>query len=209
MYKSGRILDFTLFLTLFSITFIQPSLLAQKDWVLERKENGVTMYIKDSPDSEIKQFKIVTVVRKDFNSAYTILKDIQKMPDWYDGIKSVTLAEKISDNEGIYILEYALPFPLQNRVATVHGKMEKKPIEGKIYINTKYKRAQIPSKFSDLPVITKIWSSWEVTNLTNGKLQIVHQGSMDPGESIPRWMVNAGVKKGPFKTMKAFLNLLQ
>ncbi len=189
---------FTCFLSLLSTTA------AQKDWKIVSDKDNITLWTKDFPNSEIKQFKLKTVIKADFEKAYNVLKDVERMNLWYDRVSSVTLLKRNSPNEGIYLLEYGLPFPFENRIATIRGVIDYNKDKGKITVNTSYHPFEVPKNKSEMLQIKTIGSSWEVTKLPNGQIEIIHSGHMNPGGNIPNWLINDGVTSGPIKTIKAF-----
>lgn len=187
---------FTCFLSLLSTTT------AQKDWKISSDKDNITLWTKDFPNSEIKQFKLKTVIKADFDKAYNVLNGVERMNLWYDRVSSVTLLKRISPNEGIYLLEYGLPFPFENRIATIRGTIDNN--NDKITVNTSYHPFDVPKNKSEMLQIKTIGSSWEVTKLPNGQIEIIHSGHMNPGGNIPNWLINDGVTSGPLKTIKAF-----
>lgn len=189
---------FTCFLSLLSTTA------AQKDWKIASDKDNITLWTKDYPNSEIKQFKLKTTIKADFEKAYSVLRDVERMNLWYDRVSSVTLLKRISPNEGIYLLEYGLPFPFENRIATIRGAIDYNKDQGKITVNTSYHPNEIPKSKSEMLQIKTIGSTWEVTKLPNGLIEIIHSGHMNPGGNIPNWLTNDGVTSGPIKTIKAF-----
>ncbi len=188
----------TCFLSLLS------TIAAQKDWKIASDKDNITLWTKDFPNSEIKQFKLKTIIKADFDKAYSVLKDVERMNLWYDRVSSVTLLKRISPNEGIYLLEYGLPFPFENRVATIRGVIDYNKDKGKITVNTSYHPFEVPKNKSEMLQIKTIGSTWEVTKLPNGQIEIIHSGHMNPGGNIPNWLINDGVTSGPIKTIKAF-----
>ena len=75
---------------------------------------------------------------------------------------------------------------------------------GKLTVYTNYNPFTVPSNKSKMFLIKDIASSWEVTKLDDGKIEILHSGHMNPGGNIPKWLINEGVSSGPVKTIKAF-----
>lgn len=180
----------------------------QKDWEISSDDDNITLWTKDFPKSEIKQFKLKTVIKADFEKVYALLKDVENMHLWYDKVNSVVLLQKSSSNEGIYLLEYGLPFPFENRIATIRGIIDYNKNNGKLTVNTNYYPFSIPSSKSEMVVIKNISSHWEVNKLDDGKIEIIHSGHMNPGGNIPKWLINEGVTTGPIKTIKAFKKML-
>jgi len=188
----------------FASLFLSTSALGQKDWQISSDDDNIMLWTKDYPNSEIKQFKLKTTISADFDKVYNLLKDVENMHLWYDRVNSVTLLQKTSSNEGIYLLEYGLPFPFENRIATIRGTIDYNKISGRLIVNTSYHPFKVPINKSEMLLIKSIGSTWEVTKLANGKIEIIHSGHMNPGGNIPKWLINEGVTSGPIKTIKAF-----
>jgi hypothetical protein len=46
-------------------------------------------------------------------------------------------------------------------------------------------------------------AQWTITPLKDGSLSLEYQLLVDPGGSVPAWLVNLAVVDGPFETMSA------
>ncbi|MBK9737276.1 MAG: hypothetical protein IPO92_20930 [Saprospiraceae bacterium] len=179
--------------SVFCFFWFSVILSSQKDWQVVSSQEDITLWTKDFKGSTVKQFKLKTSVKDDINIVYSVLKDVENMHLWYDRVTSVNLLHKVSDNEGIYLLEYGLPFPFENRVATISGKINYDTLNKKIEVLTNYSPFKIPKQKSGLLPITEIQSSWQVSKKSEGVIEIIHSGHMNPGGNIPLWLVNDGV----------------
>lgn len=194
-----------LMLKLFSLTsciFISTMFSAQVDWQLFKTDALYSIWLKDVPKTKIKQFKLKTTLKEDISTLYNVMKDVEKMNLWYDKVKSVKLLNKISENEAIYLLEYDLPFPFEDRISTIKGIIDYDLKAGIIKVSTSYYPYTIPKDKNHLLTIKKIASSWEIQKLSNGNVNITHTGYLDPGGNIPIWLINEGVSSGPLKTLE-------
>jgi uncharacterized UPF0160 family protein len=142
-----------LFLSI-GIIFIASKLSAQKNWEVYKKTNEYTIWLKNVPGKELKQFKKEALVKGDIQSAYKILKDVENMNLWYDKVKQVSLLKTISENEGIYLLEYDLPFPFEDRIATVKGKIEMAADNNSFTVETQNFSFPIPADKEKMELIT-------------------------------------------------------
>lgn len=195
-------------LSVFCLFYFSIFLSSQKDWQVALSQDDITLWTKDFKGSNVKQFKLKTNIKCDIKTIYSVLKDVENMHLWYDRVASVNLLKKISENEGIYLLEYGLPFPFENRVATINGKINYDTLNNTIIVLTNYFPFNIPKQKSGLLPITEIQSSWNVIKKSDGIFEIIHSGYMNPGGNIPLWLSNEGVTSGPLKTIKAFKKML-
>lgn len=176
--------------------------LTQTNWTLHKKEAAYTIWLKDVPNEKIKQFKLEAIIKGNFEDIHNIMKDVEKMHLWYDKVKNVKLLKKINENEAIYLLAYDLPFPFEDRIATIKGIMNYNPKLGTLTVNTAYFPYTLSKDKNASLLIKKISSSWEIKKLSDGQLNIVHSGYMDPGGNIPSWVVNESITSGPVETLK-------
>lgn len=196
---------FVLFLFILSSPL---NLYGQKDWKLIKTEDDIQLWIKNLEGSDLKQFKLQTTFKKELKSVYLLIRDVENMHLWYDKVQSVKLLKKISDNEAIYMLGYDLPFPFEDRISTVKGSMKFDEKGGKIFVNTDYFQTELPEDKKHMSLITKIKSSWEISEGKKGEILITHAGYMDPGGNVPKWLVNEGLTSGPLKTIKSMKKIL-
>ncbi|MBK9255273.1 MAG: hypothetical protein IPM42_07295 [Saprospiraceae bacterium] len=190
------------------ISFLTSDLWSQKDWTKVKDSDGILILIKDTPGSSIKQFKAITTFKEDILTIVKALQDVESMHVWYDRVKSVKTLQKISDTQAIYLLEYSLPFPFQNRYSTLKGTLSYSDSNKKAKIETAY----IPysEKVADIknPMITKIRSSWSIEAGQNGVSSVIHEGFMDPEGNVPVWAVNKDVADAPLKSLLALKKIL-
>jgi hypothetical protein len=182
--------------------FLSTSLPAQSEWKLYKSDSDNKVWLKDIKGSSLKQFKLQTIIKENLSTLYKIMKDVENMNVWYDKVKNVKLLNKISDNEAIYLLEYDLPFPFEDRITTIKGSILYDKINGLIKVSTAYYPYAIPQEKAHLLVINKISSSWEIRKISESNASIIHSGYMDPGGNIPEWLINEGVTSGPLKTLE-------
>lgn len=193
----------------FLFLLISLNAITQDEWKLHKVQDNSTLWTKNLNNSRLLQFKLETTANNNLEEIYNIILDVENMSKWYDKVKSVKLLKRNSDTEAIYLLEYGIPLPFENRVSTVKGNMFFDRKNGIIKVNTAYHPYQLSGSVSKMPLITILKSTWEITSLKSGGIKIVHSGYMDPGGNIPVWLTNEGVTSGPFKTIRNLKKLLK
>jgi hypothetical protein len=188
--------------------FVLGVLSGQPSWEVYKKTNEYTIWLKNVPGQELKQFKKEAMISGDIQTAYKILKDVQNMHLWYDKVKKVSLLKTISDHEGIYLLEYDLPFPFEDRIATVRGKIDMAADKNSFTVETKNYPFPIPADKKKMELITTIYSSWKISEINNTHIKIIHEGYMNPGGSVPVWLTNESITSGPPKTLSGFKKMM-
>lgn len=185
------------------------NVLTQDEWKLHKVQDNSSLWTKNLNNSRLLQFKLETTASNNLEEIYNIILDVENMSKWYDKVKSVKLLKRNSETEAIYLLEYEIPLPFENRISTVKGNMFFDRKSGIIKVNTEYHPYLLSGSVSKMPLITILKSTWEITSLKSGGIRIVHSGYMDPGGNIPVWLTNEGVTSGPFKTIRNLKKLLK
>jgi hypothetical protein len=193
-----------LFLLLFTI--LGTIVYCQENWKLQRDENGIKVWTKDYPNSDFKQFKATATIKADLKNVVAVFLDIENMSAWYDRVEKVSLVEKLSDMEGIYKIDFKLPWPVADRISAVRAMISYDPLSREVAVKTKYEDGIITN--SDKLVITEMHSEWKLKSADNGYVEIFHLGYMHPAGTLPAWIVNGGVKDGPVKTLTALEKIL-
>lgn len=174
---------------------------SQSDWELQRDESNIKVWTKDYPDSNFKQFKAETTIKSSLKNVVAVFLDIENMGLWYDRVEKVELVEKVSDMEGIYILNFELPWPVADRISAVRATLSHDPSTNTVRVDTNYEPGIITD--TEVLLVTIMHSEWELTPMEGGFVHIYHKGYMDPAGSLPAWISNSGVKDGPIKTLVA------
>ena len=193
-------------LLLFILTFLGTTVSSQENWEQQKNKNGIKVWTKDYPNSKFKQFKATTKIKADLKNVVAVFLDIENMSAWYDRVEKVTLVEKISETEGIYKIDFELPWPVADRISAVRAVLTYDSIKNEVRVNTKYEKGIIND--SDRLVVTDIQSEWILTPVEGGYVEIFHKGYMHPAGSLPAWIANSGVKEGPVKTLTALIEIL-
>jgi hypothetical protein len=171
----------------------------QSQWELQKDENNIKVWTKDVEGSSFKEFKAETTLKTSLENIVSVFLDIPNMSKWYDRVEKVTLHEKITDLEAIYIIDFALPWPVKDRISSVRAKLTYEPGQQKVFVHTAYEPNVI--KETDKVLVTKMYSEWILTEQENKTVHIFHKGFMDPEGSLPAWIANAGVKDGPIQSI--------
>ena len=90
---------------------------------------------------------------------------------------------------------------MSNRDAVVHLKMDRDSLNRFLKIMS----VSVPHYISEkngIVRVTRSTISWNVTMPTKNTINIIYIFEAEPGGSIPAWVANAFVEKGPYETFK-------
>ena len=190
----GRVLTMGFLLVSISLT--------GQSWELKNEEEGIKVYTRTVESSAIKAVKVECTIEATLSQLTAVLLDISASPEWIYATKFCRVQKTISASELIYHSEIAVPWPASNRDFIVRVKLEQDSITKTLTVDGE----NLPQYLDEQKGVVRIMhteSNWTVTP-RNKYLDIVFTLHVDPGGSIPAWLTNLFVTRGPLET---FLNL--
>ena len=172
---------------------------AQFNWQLKKDEDGVKVYTSGTANSNFKSIKVECTVKTTQSQLIGFLLDIAKQHEWVYNTKSSQLLKTIRPNELIFYSEVNVPWPGTNRDYIAHFTINQVSPQ-LLTIDSHAEPGLLPVK-AGLVRVQKSIAHWEVTT-TAGGLLIVYTLQFDPGGSVPAWLTNMFITKGPLQTFR-------
>ncbi len=182
------------------IAFTGHALIAQQDWHLKKDENGIKVFTKNTDNSDFKSIRVECNINARISQLVAFLLDIEKQKEWVYNYKNSELIKIIAANEVVFYAEVCLPWPCSNRDYISHITINQ-PSAQLVVIDSHTEPDLVPIKSGRVRIRTSS-AHWEVTALSNNLQRIVYTVQFDPGGSVPSWLVNMFVTKGPYHTFQ-------
>jgi hypothetical protein len=178
-----------------------PSMLSvsDKEWTLKKEKDGIVIYSRPSNCSKFNDLRIEMDVHGDVSQLAAILLDVESYPQWAYATKSATAVKKLGANELIYYSEIEAPWPACNRDFYASLKVcFNTTTHSMNAVSTSMKDYQPEKK--NLVRIPQSCATWNVTTLSDKMIHVQYTLQVDPGGSIPSWILNMFATKGPLET---------
>ena len=188
------------FLLSLSLMFSVSLCGAENDWYLEKEEDNIEVFVAKTKGSAVKSFRGIVNVKSSLKSVLSVITDASSYPRWLHNCKRATTIKRVGDTEIFNHILTDMPWPVFDRDTVVHSIKTQNDSTKQVTI----KFVSKPELLDELPKtvrITDMQGRWELTPLENGQLKILYQMSIDPGGSIPKWLVNSMVVDIPFYTL--------
>jgi len=179
---------------------------AQDKWELKRNEAGIEVYTKKSPIGNLKELRVVCVLDATKEQLITTLQDIPNYNQWVFSNKKSVILKAISPQKIIYYTESNLPWPIKDRDLVVELDISDTP--DVLNIQAKSLPDYLPKKNKFIRVPYSL-ATWKVTPIASNKLKVDYTFSVDPGGSIPVWLVNATLAIGPYNSFAKLRDVLR
>ena len=109
------------------------------------------------------------------------------------------MVKKPDENNIFYYNETGLPWPASNRDVVVRMNLEADPSHKSLQITQEADPGAFPVT-KGLVRVQHLSGHWIFTETGNNKLKAVYFLDVDPGGSLPAWIVNLFIAKGPYET---------
>ena len=184
------------------------SVAGQYNWELSKEKDGIKVYQSELQHSSYKAIKVECTLEGNYDKLIAVLRNVDGQKDWVYHNKTAYIVKKINPYEFYYYTEASLPWPMSNRDAVVHLKMDRDSLNRFLKIISVSVPDYLAEKSGKVRV-TRSTISWNVTMPTTKTIKIIYIFEAEPGGSIPAWVANAFVDKGPYETFKKLGEILK
>jgi len=174
----------------------------QQDWELKKEENGIKVYTRYAENSKLKEVRAVTEVKSSLSAIVALLLDVKNYPNWIYACSEASTLKAVSDHEEYHYQVTSLPWPFDNRDMIWHFNIEQEGSTKIVNITNTSEPDYIPAK-KGIVRVKRVQSSYKLTPLSGGKVEVEFEIFVDPGGSIPAWLINANIVAAPYKTTVA------
>jgi hypothetical protein len=185
------------FCLLYLPTFLPAS--DKKEWTLKREKDGINIYSRPSDYSKFNDIRVDMDLTGTVEQLAGILLDVNNYTNWVYATRSASIVRKLSENEIIYYAEVGTPWPATNRDYYADLKITFNPANHSMnVVSAGLKDFQTEKK--DLVRVPMSRGYWMVTTQSDKKIHLQYILQIDPGGSIPAWILNSFVTKAPIET---------
>lgn len=127
----------------------------------------------------------------------TFLMRVENYPTWQYNMIHAEVIQKLSENEITYVSEIDAPWPVEDRELVINFKVSPDFTVHQMQIDMHTFQSGRPVKegFFRVPFMH---GHWNVKSIENHSLQVEYILQIDPGGSIPAWLVNLAMAEGPY-----------
>ncbi len=171
-------------------------------WTLRKDKDGITIFSRRSETSKYNDLRIEVDLPGTPAELESVLLDVQHYPGWAYAFNSTVMIKKVSSSEVIYYSKVDVPWPGTNRDFYADLKLNMDPTGRTLTVESDGMKNQPENK--DLVRIAMSHVVWTVTAESDNVMHLHYILQMDPGGSVPAWILNAFCLKAPMET---FTNL--
>jgi DNA repair exonuclease SbcCD nuclease subunit len=178
-----------------------------KDWHLVKQKNGIEVFTAPGGHDGLKQIKVMAEMSGSLQRVKEIFSNIPLQESWVFATRKSYLVKKPDENSMLYYNETGLPWPASNRDVVIRMVIEKDASHKSVQIRQEAEPGTLPVH-KGLVRVQHLFGLWDFTENGNNKLKAVYFLDVDPGGSLPAWIVNLFMAKGPYETFVKLQQLL-
>ncbi|HEV3224854.1 MAG TPA: START domain-containing protein [Puia sp.] len=183
---------------LFQIGF---SVKGQYNWVLKKDKDGIKVSSRHSDRSKFNDIKVEMDLPGNIYQLVNILLDVDKYSQWSYSVSRSELVKKISPLKLVYHLEVTAPWPVTDRdlYAMIVTNIDSVSRSIKIIAAGDSGYRPVNKNFIRIPYSKGIW---DIHTISKNTVHIVYILQIDPGGSVPAWIMNMFGTRAPFITFQ-------
>ncbi len=194
-------------LIVFSVLiFGLSTVMAQGSWELRKEGDGISVYTRKAANGNIKELRVLCELDATKAQLINTLQDIADYNSWVYSNKKSVILKTINPQKIIYYTESHLPWPIKDRDLVI--ELDITPTPDVLNIQAKSLPNYLPQKSNYIRVPYSL-ATWKVTQAPDNKLKVDYTFSVDPGGSIPVWLVNATLAIGPYNSFVRLKEILK
>lgn len=171
-----------------------------EEWTLQYDKDQIQVHYRKSPHSSINELKLSTVVQTSMTTLLEFLSDVDHFPIWVYRCSEAREVESMSNAEGVYYSRMDFPWPLKDRDFYARSKVDFQK-GGKVVVIKVEGEPDYQPKLSHVVRIPYLKVNWTLTEVAPNQIHIEYYLHTDPGGSLPKWLINMALDKGPSETM--------
>lgn len=193
---------------LLNITLLLLTLNTPSEWKLEKDKDGIQVYTRVKEGYKLKEFKAITTLDVNINSAVALVRDQEVVHEWYNHVKSGESVEELDERRSIVYLHLDFPFPATDRDLIAKFDYSQDP-ETKVVNSVVVGVPDYLPEQDGLIRMKELAGSWKFIPLGQDRVQVEYQFYADPGGNLPVWAINMFIVDDPYKSLKRMQNYVK
>lgn len=177
------------------------------DWVLQKNENGITVYTRYAEGTHLKEVRVVNEVSSSLSGLVALLLDVKNYPNWIYACSEAAVLKNVSSSEEYQYQVTDVPWPVTDRDVASHFKIVQDPVTRVVTATNTGQPDYIAVK-EDRVRVQHFQSNYSFTPLGGGKVKVEFELYVDPSGSVPDWLINSNIVTAPYKTTLSMIKEL-
>jgi hypothetical protein len=171
----------------------------QDGWQLRKDKEGIRVFSRPVGGNGVNELKVEMTLQARMSSLVALVMDVPNYPSWAFNTGETRLLKAIGPAEIYYYTLIHTPWPVSDRDLPVHLVVRQDTASAEVAMLAECIPDLVPRRKAVVRVPASL-EQWQVTPRPGGKISIVYRIRLDPGSSLPGWLVNFFSTNGPYET---------
>jgi hypothetical protein len=177
------------------------NLYGQANWTLENEKDGIRISSRPASSSQFNDIRVELDLPGNIEQLKGILLDVDHYKDWSYATKKSVLIRKLGVGRVIYFSEFEVPWPATNRYFYSSIELKEDSVTHSLTVFAVNLPNYLPA-YKDLVEVSFTKGIWKISTLSNKSIHVVYTLELNPGGSLPSWVINLFSSKGPLATFE-------
>ena len=175
----------------------------EADWQLRKEQGGIRVFTREQQGSNFAAVRAEMILEDVRLSSLVALIDDPSACGLLEArcAESYTV-ERLSATEQFVYRHNDMPFPIKDRDVVMHFVWTQDPITRIVELDNRSIEGVLPENPKRIRLPSAV-SGWRFEPLGEGKVLTSSEGHLEPGASLPAWLLNSLLVDAPFNTMEA------
>ena len=186
---------------LFLILILAKPVSGQGIWNLQKDKDGIKISSRKSTTSVFNDIRVELDLPGNTDQLSAILLDVAKYKEWSYATKKSVLIKQLSPGKLIYYTEIEVPWPATNRYFYASFELKQNAADHSVQVVASNLPDFEPAT-KDLVKVPFTKGVWNITQKTKNSIHVDYILELNPGGSLPAWVLNLFSTKGPLETFE-------
>jgi hypothetical protein len=170
-------------------------------WVLQKEKDGIQISNRHAENNSFNDIRVEMDLPGTIDQLAAILQDVSSYTKWSYATKKSVLVKTLGPGHFIYYSEIEVPWPASDRFLYADFELKKDESNRSMHIVAVNLPDYQPQK-KDLVKVPFSKGIWNVSSKSNTTIHIDYILQLNPGGSLPAWVINLFSIKGPLETFE-------
>ena len=203
MSRKSKLIRFSCALLISALTLASPlSALAQPKWEKVFEDDGILVESAEVPGKNLPSFRATGILQHNLYELLAVLDDVPRHLEWMVRMSASDTIEQLSDFDRVIYNRFDVPWPASDRdsVMQVLAEFNREQHNVKLrFLRIKHPKRPELEGVVRIPDLT---SEAELTAIGPNKTKVSYLIDIDPGGSLPSWLVEWVVERIPYQMLK-------
>ena len=179
-----------------------------QEWKLVKDEDGIKVYTRLPEGAKFDELRATMRVKTSLSAFAALLKDVPGYTEWAYNCVESKMVLAVCDTAQCYYTHTGLPWPASDRDQVFRSSLKQDSVTRVIRTNSVCVVDMVKEN-DGIVRIKEGKTGWTLTPLAGGFVDVEYFAKINPGGSVPAWLVNSTIDMGPFNTLQKARELLE